>query len=140
MGNQRTIITVSEKDKAWLKSFSKARGISMAEAIRRGIAQLKEREEKNTYLTLVEETSGIWKKGDGLVYQETLELLIELWPLERLTQEFDRLCIECGCDIPASWANKIKQVMNTNCADAQRLVEAIWKLLRKYEAKIQGVQ
>lgn len=72
MGNQRTIITVSDKDKAWLEGFSKARGISMAEAIRRGIAQLKEREEKNTYLTLVEETSGIWKKGDGLAYQEKL--------------------------------------------------------------------
>jgi 6-phosphogluconate dehydrogenase len=72
MGNQRTIITISEKDKAWLESFSKARGISMAEAIRRGIAQLKEREEKNTYRTLVEETSGIWKKGDGLAYQEKL--------------------------------------------------------------------
>ncbi|MFH1480869.1 MAG: CopG family transcriptional regulator [Pseudomonadota bacterium] len=72
MGNQRTIITISEKDKAWLEGFSKARGISMAEAIRRGIAQLKEREEKSTYLTLVEETSGIWKKGDGLAYQEKL--------------------------------------------------------------------
>ena len=72
MSNQRTIITISEKDKAWLESFSKARGISMAEAIRRGIAQFKEREEKNTYRTLVEETSGIWKKGDGLAYQEKL--------------------------------------------------------------------
>jgi len=72
MGSQRTIITISEKDKGWLESFSKARGISMAEAIRQGIAQLKEKEAKNIYRTLVEETSGMWKKGDGLAYQEKL--------------------------------------------------------------------
>ena len=72
MGNQRTIITISEKDKAWPESFSKARGISMAEAVRRGIAQFKEREGKNIYRTLVEETGGIWKKGDGLAYQKKL--------------------------------------------------------------------
>lgn len=40
MGTQRITITLYERDKAWLESFSKARGISMAEAIRRGIAQL----------------------------------------------------------------------------------------------------
>ena len=72
MSSQRTIITISEKDKAWLESFSKARGISMAEAVRRGIAQLRKREEKNTYRTVVKETRGIWKKGDGLTYQEKL--------------------------------------------------------------------
>jgi hypothetical protein len=72
MGNQRTIITISEGDKAWLENFSKAKGISLAEAIRRGIAQLKEREEKNTYGKLVEETGGIWKKGDGLAFQKKL--------------------------------------------------------------------
>ena len=72
MPNQRTIITISDRDKAWLEGFSKAKGISMAEAIRQGIAQLKEREEKNTYLMLIEETSGIWKKGDGLAYQKKL--------------------------------------------------------------------
>lgn len=72
MGAQRTIITISEKDKAWLESFSKARGISMAEVIRRGIAQLREREGKNFYRTLVDETRGIWKRGDGLTYQQEL--------------------------------------------------------------------
>ena len=72
MGAQRITITLSERDKAWLESFSKARGISVAEAIRRGITQLRSREEKNIYRTLVEETSGIWKKGDGLAYQKRL--------------------------------------------------------------------
>ncbi len=72
MGNQRTIITISERDKVWLERYSKMMGISVAEAIRRGIAQLKKAEETNTYRTLVEETIGIWKKGDGLAYQEKL--------------------------------------------------------------------
>ena len=72
MGNYRTIITLSEKDKVWLESFSRSHGISMAEAIRRGIAQLKQKEEKNTYRKLVEDTRGIWMKGDGLAYQRKM--------------------------------------------------------------------
>jgi hypothetical protein len=70
MGSQRTIITISEKEKAWLEGYSRSTGISMAEAIRRGIAQLREREEKVTYQTLIEKTRGTWDKGDGLAYQE----------------------------------------------------------------------
>ena len=72
MANQRTIITISEKDKSWLESYSKTSGISMAEAIRRGIAQLREREERDTYQKLIQDTRGIWKKGDGLAYQEKM--------------------------------------------------------------------
>ncbi len=72
MGSQRTIVTLSDKDKAWIESYSKASGISMAEAIRQGITQLREREEKNTFQTLIEETRGIWSKGDGLAYQEKI--------------------------------------------------------------------
>ena len=72
MGSQRTIITISEGDKSWLENYSKACGISMAEAVRRGIAQLREHEGKNTYQKIVNETRGLWKKGDGLEYQVKL--------------------------------------------------------------------
>jgi hypothetical protein len=72
MGRQRMIITISEKDKAWLEGYSRSIGISMAEAIRRGIAQLREREEKGTYQTLIEKTRGTWDKGDGMAYQEKI--------------------------------------------------------------------
>ena len=72
MVNLRTIVTLSENDKIWLENYSKITGISMAEAIRRGIAQLREREEKNIFQTLIEETRGIWSKEDGLEYQEKL--------------------------------------------------------------------
>ena len=72
MGNLRTIITISEDDKIWLESYSKTSGVSMAEAIRQGIAKLREREEKNIFQTLIEETRGIWSKEDGLEYQQKL--------------------------------------------------------------------
>jgi hypothetical protein len=44
----------------------------MAEAIRRGIACLKSSEGLSTYQTLVNNTKGVWSKGDGLKYQEQL--------------------------------------------------------------------
>ena len=72
MGSQRTIITLSDKEKSWIESYSKTSGISMAEAIRQGITYLRQREEKRTYQTLIQETRGLWDKGDGLAYQEKM--------------------------------------------------------------------
>ena len=59
MANKRTIITISEEDKQWLESYSRTHGISVAEAIRRGIGSLKSREGEDTYKTLVKATKGI---------------------------------------------------------------------------------
>ena len=72
MGSKRTIITLSEEDKMWLEGYSKAFNISVAEVIRRGIKQLKESHESGPYQKLVENTRGIWKKGDGLQYQTVI--------------------------------------------------------------------
>lgn len=72
MRNRRTIITISESEKSWLTAYSKNNNISMAEAIRRSIAQLKEREVEGVYQKLVNDTKGIWDKGDGLKYQEKI--------------------------------------------------------------------
>lgn len=72
MGSQRTIITLSSEDKQWLESYSRSIGISMAEAIRRGIGRLKEEEGKNTYEMLVKTSKGLWKKGNGLTYQKKM--------------------------------------------------------------------
>lgn len=69
MGSQRTIITISDKDKLWLEAYSKSHGISMAETIRRGISELREKESEDLYKTMVQETQGIWEEGDGLEYQ-----------------------------------------------------------------------
>ena len=72
MKGKRIIITLPEKDKLWLESYSKAKSVSIAEAIRRGIERVKSEEGPSTYRTLVESTQGIWKKGDGLAYQRTI--------------------------------------------------------------------
>ena len=72
MGNLRTIITMSENDRNWLESYSKTSGISMAEAIRRGIARLREQEQEDLFQAILEETKGIWSREDGLEYQEKL--------------------------------------------------------------------
>lgn len=70
MGSQRTIITISDEDKLWLENYSRSCGISVAEAIRRGITRLRDGEGRSVYQMIVRETKGIWQKGDGLEYQE----------------------------------------------------------------------
>jgi hypothetical protein len=74
MGSKRTIITISDKEKRWLGNYTKMHGISMAEAIRRGIAYLKASEGLVSYQKVVGETKGIWLKGDGLKYQDQIRL------------------------------------------------------------------
>jgi hypothetical protein len=72
MKNTRTIITISEQEKRWLATYSGLHGVSLAEAIRRGIACLKSAEGDNTYCKLVQNTTGIWKQGDALTYQNVI--------------------------------------------------------------------
>lgn len=68
----RTIITISDEEKRWLAGYSRVHGVSVAEAVRRGIACLKEAQGRDDYRELVKSTAGIWKKGDPLAYQEKL--------------------------------------------------------------------
>jgi Mor family transcriptional regulator len=72
MTTRRIIISIPDDDKLWLEGYSKVHKISVAEAIRQGISQLKKEQRRQTYQQLVESTTGIWKKGDGLAYQEKL--------------------------------------------------------------------
>ena len=72
MTTRRIIISIPDEDKLWLEGYSKVHKISVAEAIRQAINQLKRAKRQQTYRQLVEDTRGIWKKGDGLTYQEDL--------------------------------------------------------------------
>lgn len=72
MAGKRIIITISEQEKKWLGNYSKAHNIPVAEAIRQGISCLKESQSLALYQQTVNETAGIWLKGDGLKYQEYL--------------------------------------------------------------------
>lgn len=72
MGSKTTIVTLSEEDKLWLESYSKAYNVSVAKAIRLGIKCLKDASREKTYHRLVQNSRGIWKKDDGLQYQEKI--------------------------------------------------------------------
>lgn len=72
MKGLRTIITISEQDKRWLATYSELHGISQAEAVRKGISCLKAAEGRSDFQMLVRNTAGLWKRGDGLSYQEKL--------------------------------------------------------------------
>ena len=69
MASKRTIITLSEEDKAWLDRYSRLHRVSIAQVIRSGIHELKDREYERTYTALLQSTKGVWKRGDGLSYQ-----------------------------------------------------------------------
>ena len=53
MANSRTIILIPEETKIWLGNYSKAKEISMAEAVRRGIDYLRNEEERDTFQTIL---------------------------------------------------------------------------------------
>jgi len=72
MGGNRTLITLSDSDKTWLQDYSRAHGISLAEAVRQGIQRLRLTERQELYRTLVENTKGVWKRGNGLKYQQAI--------------------------------------------------------------------
>ena len=72
MPSKRTIISISDMEKRWLMNYAKTHGTSMAEAVRRGIACLKASQSSASYKKMVNQTKGIWIKGDGLKYQEQL--------------------------------------------------------------------
>lgn len=72
MKSAKTIITISEQEKRWLTSYSALHGVSLAEAVRRGIACLKAAEGHDAYCKIVRNTAGIWKRGDALRYQEEM--------------------------------------------------------------------
>ncbi|MHB8908649.1 MAG: hypothetical protein ACYDAA_07200 [Syntrophales bacterium] len=72
MKSARTIITISEQEKQWLAAYSGLHGVSLAAAVRRGIACLKAAEGHETYRKLVQDTRGIWMQGDALRYQDEI--------------------------------------------------------------------
>ena len=72
MRSTRTIVSLSEEDKSWLQKYSKRKGVSMAEAIRKGVSRLRDEERPSLYHIVLESTRGIWAKGDGLEYQEKM--------------------------------------------------------------------
>ncbi len=70
----RTVISISEDDKAWLEEKAAKEGIPMTEVVRRALRLLREKSEREDPPTdvLLERTKGMWKGEDGLDYQRRI--------------------------------------------------------------------
>jgi len=67
----RTIINLEPEEKEWLERTSQAQGVSMARLVREAIRRLRQQEDVSLEEVL-KQTSGLWRKGDGLTYQRRL--------------------------------------------------------------------
>lgn len=70
----RTVISVSEEDKEWLDRTARERRVSLAEVVRTAVRHLREEVERDgtTWDQVLAETHGLWKRGDGLEWQNRL--------------------------------------------------------------------
>lgn len=73
----RTVVSLDEDDKRWLDRRAAEEGLPMTELVRRAIKTMRAREGDGEFHDLLERTSGTWRNGDGLAYQEALR---REWP------------------------------------------------------------
>jgi len=71
---ERTVVSLSAEDKAWLDRTAKERGGAMTELVRRAVGLLRVRIEAEDppFERLLQETRGAWRGEDGLTYQEQI--------------------------------------------------------------------
>ena len=67
----RTIISIENDDKQWLEEESRRLGMPKSAIVRLSIRYMRLEREKS-FENLLNQTSGTWKEGDGLAYQERL--------------------------------------------------------------------
>jgi predicted DNA-binding protein len=70
----RTVISLDPEDKRWLEQKSKETQKPMAALIRQAIRRMRQEDESNSpsFDTLLEQTQGLWKKEEGLAYQQSM--------------------------------------------------------------------
>lgn len=70
----RTVISLEERDKAWLDEAAVREGTPATELVRRAVKLLREREatERLPLADLLRRTQGLWRGEDGLDYQRRL--------------------------------------------------------------------
>jgi len=67
----RTIISLENDDKKWLDEEARRSGLPKSAIVRLSIRYMRLDREKS-FENLLNQTSGTWKEGDGLAYQERL--------------------------------------------------------------------
>ena len=70
----RTLISLPEKDKAWLDKTAKARHIAASALVRKAIEEFRSRAESepDRFEKLHESVQGLWKKGDSVAFVRKL--------------------------------------------------------------------
>ena len=72
---RRTIIRLSDEDKAWLDRQARARQVSMTELVRRAVRAYRKHHDHGTpgrLQELPEQTRGGWAHGGGLRHQDAV--------------------------------------------------------------------
>lgn len=70
----RTIVSISDEDKAWLDHYSRRHHQSLAETVRQAVGHFRARMARSVEGSVLQETAGIWqhKQVDGLSYTDAL--------------------------------------------------------------------
>ena len=71
----RTIVNLDQNDKDWLDREAKARHVPMTELVRVAIRSYRLQQQsrhRGDFQDLLARTSGLWREGDGLAYQDRL--------------------------------------------------------------------
>jgi len=70
----RTVISLDDNDKQWLDREAARQGVPMTRLIRRAVRLLRQQGRTAGASTdeLLDRTRGLWKRGDGLRYQNRL--------------------------------------------------------------------
>jgi hypothetical protein len=71
---KRTVISLDDRDKAWLDEAAAREGAPATELVRRAVKLLREQEsvQRQPLGDLLRRTRGLWRGGDGLEYQTRL--------------------------------------------------------------------
>ena len=71
---KRTVISLEERDKAWLDAAAAREGTPATELVRRAVKLLRDREpfDRQPFDEVLRKTRGLWRRGDGLAYQKSL--------------------------------------------------------------------
>ena len=72
---RRTIINLSDENKRWLDEEARRRRVPMTRLVSEAVEQYRVREEamhRPDLLSALEDSAGIWHRGDGLAWQQRL--------------------------------------------------------------------
>jgi hypothetical protein len=71
----KTLINLEHEDKAWLDREARRRQVPMTELVRQAVRSFRLTEESRQRPNLQQalaRTAGLWRQGDGLIWQERL--------------------------------------------------------------------